>query len=199
MFKVALTGGIAAGKTAVSDYFQTLGVPVIDTDIISRQIVEPGQSAFKAIVEQFGSEMLSQDDRLNRKVLREIVFNQPEKRRQLENITHPAIHQAVMTQLKSLQANYVILVIPLLVESGNKYQQDRVLLVDIPESLQIQRVMQRDQISEQQAKQILQAQSTRQQRLDIADDIVLNSADISSLQQQIAELHRKYLALAAAH
>ena len=199
MFKVALTGGIAAGKTAVSDYFQTLGVPVIDTDIISRQIVEPGQSAFKAIVEQFGSEMLSQDGRLNRKALREIVFNQPEKRRQLENITHPAIHQAVMTQLKSLQAAYVILVIPLLVESGDKYQQDRVLLVDIPESLQIQRVMQRDQISEQQAKQILQAQSTRQQRLDIADDVIVNSGDISNLQQQIAELHRKYLALAAAH
>jgi len=199
MFKVALTGGIAAGKTAVSDYFQTLGVPVIDTDIISRQIVEPGQSAFKAIVEQFGSELLSQDSRLNRKALREIVFNQPEKRRQLENITHPAIHQAVMIQLKSLQANYVILVIPLLVESGNKYQQDRVLLVDIPESLQIQRVMQRDQISEQQAKQILQAQSTRQQRLDIADDVIVNSGDISNLQQQIAELHRKYLALAAAH
>ena len=199
MFKVALTGGIAAGKTAVSDYFQTLGVPVIDTDIISRQIVEPGQSAFKAIVEQFGSEMLSQDGRLNRKALRETVFNQPQKRRQLENITHPAIHQAVMTQLKSLQANYVILVIPLLVESGNKYQQDRVLLVDIPESLQIQRVMQRDQISEQQAKQILQAQSTRQQRLDIADDVIVNSGDISNLQQQIAELHRKYLALAAAH
>jgi len=199
MFKVALTGGIAAGKTAVSDYFQTLGVPVIDTDIISRQIVEPGQSAFQAIVEQFGSEMLSQDGRLNRKALREIVFNQPEKRRQLENITHPAIHQAVMTQLKSLQAAYVILVIPLLVESGDKYQQDRVLLVDIPESLQIQRVMQRDQISEQQAKQILEAQSTRQQRLDIADDVIVNSADISNLQQQIAELHRKYLALAAAH
>ena len=199
MFKVALTGGIAAGKTAVSDYFQTLGVPVIDTDIISRQIVEPGQLALKDIVEKFGSELLSQDGRLNRKALREIVFNQPEKRRQLENITHPAIYQAVMTQLTSLQANYVILAIPLLVESGNKYQQDRVLLVDIPESLQIQRVMQRDQISEQQAKQILQAQSTRQQRLDIADDVIVNSADISNLQQQIAELHRKYLALAAAH
>ena len=199
MFKVALTGGIAAGKTAVSDYFQNLGVPVIDTDIISRQIVEPGQSAFKAIVEQFGSEMLSQDGRLNRKALREIVFNQPQKRRQLENITHPAINQAVMTLLKSLQANYVILVIPLLVESGNKYQQDRVLLVDIPESLQIQRVMQRDQISVQQANKILQVQSTRQQRLDIADDVILNSGDMIDLQKQIAELHRKYLALAAAH
>ena len=196
MLKIGLTGGIASGKTAVSDHFSRLGVPVIDTDIISRELVEPGKPALQQIESRLGKKFIRHDGSLDRQKLREHIFSHPEARSSLEGILHPAIRQEVSRRLDAIHsAPYAIVVIPLLVENELQGMVDRVLLIDIAEDLQIQRVCLRDNITEKQAQQILAAQASREQRLASADDIIENSKDLNTLLARVENLHKRYLSL----
>jgi len=196
VFRVALTGGIASGKSTVADQFAALGVPVIDTDVIARQVVEPGQPALSAVVEAFGEEMLAADGRIDRRRMRERVFADPAARQRLEAILHPAIRAEMERQSSLAGGAYQLLVIPLLTEGGRRDHVDRVLLVDVPESVQIKRLMRRDDVSEAQARTSLAAQASRSERLAIADDVICNTGYREDLCQKVARLHEKYLALA---
>jgi dephospho-CoA kinase len=194
---IVLTGGIASGKTAVSDHFATMGVPVIDTDKIAREIVEPGQPALDAIADILGKNFLLPDGGLDRSKLRAAIFSDSSLKSRLEAILHPAIVEEVSERINLLDTPYCILVIPLFVESSSYKWVDHVLVVDVPEEVQLERVMARDCISREQARTILRAQASRQDRLAVADDVINNDGSISDLQAQVDELHRKYLGLAA--
>ncbi len=210
MYVVGLTGGIGSGKTTVSDQLAQWGVPVIDTDVIAREVVAPGQPALAAIVALLGTACLTAQGTLNRRYVREHVFADPIKRQQLEAILHPRIAQATVQQLDALAtsrqaeglsasptAPYSVVVIPLLTEtSGMRRLLNRIAVVDVPEELQIQRVMARDQVDETHARRILAAQANRAQRLAIADDVINNSGVREALIEQLKELHQKYLYLA---
>jgi dephospho-CoA kinase len=194
--RVALTGGIASGKTTVADCFARLGVPVIDTDVIARQVVAPGHPALARIVAAFGPGILDADGRLDRRGMRERIFADSDARRQLEAILHPAIRAEMERQSDAAGGPYQILVIPLLAEGGRRDHVDRVLLVDVPEELQIRRLRLRDGVSHEQAQASLDAQATRAQRLAMADDIVRNTGQVAELEKQVAELHEKYVKIA---
>lgn len=196
MLIVGLTGGIGSGKTAVSDRFEVLGVPVVDTDLISRQLVEPGHPLLKTLIREFGASYLDASGQLDRTALRRLIFSDPQARDKLESILHPAIRQEAETQLSQLQADYAIMVIPLLAENGADYSLDRILVVDAPESQQIRRVMQRDGSSRESAQNILDSQASRAQRLRLADDVIVNDADLSALNTAVDKLHARYLQLA---
>ena len=193
MLTIALTGGIGSGKTQVSDTFSSLGIRVIDTDIISRQLVEPEKPALKQITAYFGSQLLLESGELDRAGLREIIFDSAMAREKLQEILHPAIRDEVKRQLEGSTSPYVIIVIPLYVETGQFLKTDRILVVDCPEEIQRERVVTRDNISEEQFNKILQAQASREQRLAVADDVIVNDADIKTLQQRVRELHEQYL------
>ncbi|MCP5158787.1 MAG: dephospho-CoA kinase [Gammaproteobacteria bacterium] len=198
MLVVGLTGGIGSGKTVVSDHFATrLGVPVIDTDLIARELVEPGQPALAEIATEFGAECLDDRGHLDRVRLREQVFVNQVGRRRLEAILHPRIRAVARQRIAALKAPYCLLVIPLLAETGMTELVDRVLVVDTPEAEQIRRVIARDQINETQARRILAAQASRAQRLALADEVLENFGDLAKLALPIADLHRHYLRLAA--
>lgn len=196
IFVVVLTGGIASGKTAVSDRFAQLNVPVVDTDVIARQVVQPGQPALAEVVAAFGQDILTPGGELDRRALRQLIFKEPAKRQLLESILHPAIGSAALQQIKALDAPYCILVVPLLRESGLFNWAHRVLVVDVAEEVQLQRVMQRDEIDREQAEAILRAQSSRAERLRLADDVIENSGELAQLDARVASLHRKYTQLA---
>jgi dephospho-CoA kinase len=196
-FRVALTGGIASGKTVVATEFAALGVPVIDTDHLARDVVEPGTPALAAIVDAFGREMLDSDGRMDRRRMRERVFANPDERRKLEDITHPAIRQELARRSAAANGPYQIHVIPLLIEGGKARTYNRVLVVDCPEELQLERLMRRDGSDTTQAQQILAAQTTRSARLSAADDVVENTGSLDALRHRVKELHTQYLALAA--
>jgi dephospho-CoA kinase len=196
-FRVALTGGIASGKTTVADLFATLGVPVIDTDVIAREAVEPGQPALDQVVEEFGPEVLGTDGRLDRRRLRERIFADPEAKRRLEAILHPTIRAEMERQSFAADGPYQVLVIPLLTEGKRRDHVDRVLLVDVPEELQIQRLMSRDGVTHEQAQASLDAQATRAERLAVADDVVRNTGRPEDLREAVARLHAQYLQLTA--
>lgn len=196
MLIIGLTGGIGSGKTVVSDRFAELGVPIIDTDLISRQLVQPGQPVLQTIVREFGEPFLDESGHLDRPALRQLIFSDTQARHRLESILHPAIRQEAQRQLEKLLADYAILVIPLLVENGAGYPLDRVLVVDTPESQQIKRVMRRDGASMESAKSILKNQASREQRLRLADDVIINDADLSALNAAVDKLHARYLQLA---
>jgi len=195
IFTVVLTGGIASGKTAVSDCFTRLGVPVIDTDLIAREIVEPGQPALNSIAETFGDEFLDSEDRLDRRKMRQAIFSNPELKSRLEAILHPPIAREAIRRVRELDTPYCILVIPLYAKSSAYAWIDRVLVVDVNEDMQIERVMARDQISSTQAQSILNAQISREKRLTLADDIIDNSGSLAELQYKVEALHQKYLAM----
>jgi len=197
MLVVGLTGGIGSGKTAVSDQFAQLGIPVIDTDLIARELVEPGQPALTEIAAEFGTECLDKESRLNRARLREQVFADEDGRQRLEAILHPRIRAVARQRIATLQAPYCLLVIPLLAETGMTDLVDRVLVVDAPEDEQIRRVIARDRINEIQARRILATQASRDQRLALADEVLENSGDFAKLELLIADLHEHYLRLAA--
>jgi dephospho-CoA kinase len=199
-YRVALTGGIASGKTTVADLFAALGVPLIDTDLIARQVVEPGRPSLAAVVGEFGAGVLDAAGGLDRRKLRELVFGDEAARRRLEAILHPAIRAEMERQSAAAAAGgpYQLLVIPLLTEGGRRDHVDRVLLVDAPESLQIERLMARDGVGRVQAEAALRAQATRDARLRCADDVILNTGDVAALRPQVAALHERYLALARA-
>lgn len=195
LYIVGLTGGIASGKSAVSDRFARLGVPVIDTDLIAREVVEPGEPALGKVIEAFGPDVLDAGGRLNRRALREAIFADPGKKSRLERILHPAIREETLRRLKRVDAPYCIVVIPLLVETAQYAWLDRVLVVDAPEERQIRRLTARDGVSEEQARASLAAQAGREERLALADDAIDNSGNIGNLDAAVAALHEKYLAL----
>jgi dephospho-CoA kinase len=197
MFVVGITGGIGSGKTTVSDLFSDLGVKVIDADISARSIVEPGQTALTEIEQVFGDSVIQADGCLDRHKLREIIFADTGKRLQLEAITHPAIRQNMLAQLNTCDDPYAILVLPLLVDTGQwEMMIDRILVVDIDEQTQRQRVMQRDNLSVEQVNQILDAQVSRIERLGAADDILLNNHGLEHLQEKVAHYHGVYSLMA---
>ena len=197
MLVVGLTGGIGSGKTTVSDRFAQFGVPVIDTDQLARELVEPDQPALAEIVADFGVDCLDSDGRLHRARLRERVFADPAGRQRLEAILHPRIRVLARERIARLTAPYCLLVIPLLAETGMTDLVDRVLVVDAPEAEQIRRVMARDGVAEKQAHRVLAAQADRGQRLALADEIVENASDLTALDHRVAVLHQHYSTLAA--
>jgi len=191
-YTVALTGGIASGKTLVSDEFSRLGVPVIDTDIIAHKIVEPGQPALREIEAAFGASILDGDGRLKRKELRTLIFNDMDERKKLESILHPKIRQEVTKAVAKVRTDYCILVIPLLTESGSYPNVNRVLVVDVDPETQIARLMSRDGSSREQAKQALASQASRTQRLAIADDVLENSGSPAAARRAVSKLNDLY-------
>ncbi len=192
---LGLTGGIGSGKTAVADHFASLGVHVVDADQAARWVVEPGRPALQQIAEHFGEGILLPNGELDRAALRERVFRRPEERKWLEQLLHPLIRAEIARHLALAESPYAIMVSPLLVESGQYRQVDRVLVVDVPEALQIQRTIGRDQASEEQVRAILKVQAGREERLRHADDVLLNDRDLSWLKSEVERLHRFYLTL----
>jgi len=189
-FVVALTGGVASGKTAISSRLAAKGAPVVDTDVIARQVVAPGSPGLAAIVEAFGTEVLDEHGQLARRRLRDKVFERPEARQRLEHILHPLIAAEARRQIATHeQADYVVVVVPLLAETGRVGDADCVVVVDVPESTQIRRLQERDGIERQQAEAMLAAQATRQQRLAMADEVIDNTGSLDTLKQAVDELH----------
>ena len=199
MLIIGLTGGIGCGKTAVTERFAELGVPVIDADRVAREVVEPGQPALEKVRLRFGDELLRSDGSLKRDRLRELIFSDEQARLDLEAILHPLIRRRMRDRLKILKADYAILAIPLLLETGQGETVNRILVVDCPEEEQIQRVCSRDGISRERVRKILSAQSSRTERLAAADDVIDNSGTLTELTPQIQALHQSYLALSGNH
>lgn len=194
---LGVTGGIGSGKTAATDYFQSLGVAVVDADLVARVVVEPEQPALAAIAAHFGPHVLDEQGRLRRPVLRDIVFADPAQRKALEAITHPAIRQELMRQLALADSPYVILATPLLWESGQAELVSHTLLIDAPESLQRARAAARDGVEQAQIEAIMKAQMSRQERLKRADDVLINDTTLAQLHAHIDILHKRYLQNAA--
>ena len=197
-YRVGLTGGIASGKSTAAKFFGALGVPIIDTDQLARDVVEPGQPPLERLVERFGAGILTEDGHLDRPALRNIVFSDPKARADLEALTHPAIGAAVEARSTELGGLYQILVLPLLVEKSLGSQLNRVLVVDCDEELQIRRLQNRDGSTLEQARAILNAQASRTARLKAAHDVIKNEGDMSAVREQVEQLHARYLELASA-
>ncbi|HED40095.1 MAG TPA: dephospho-CoA kinase [Chromatiales bacterium] len=196
MLVVALTGGIGSGKTTACRLFETLGTPIIDADLIARSLVEPGEPALDEITQQFGSSVLTTKGTLDRKRVRQLIFSDREKRHLLESILHPRIRREMVRRIAELTTPYCIVAIPLLVESGQIEIADRVLVIDTTESEQLQRVIERDEQTEEAVAAIISSQASRAARLALADDIIDNSGDIGHLQAQVESYHQKYLSIA---
>ena len=196
--RIGLTGGIASGKSTVADMFADLGVPVIDTDVIAREVVRPDQPALAEIREAFGAGVIAADGTLDRPAMRAIVFGDDAARRRLESILHPRIGKAAREQADAAGGSYQVIVVPLLVESSLRDFVDRVLVVDCDEDTQVARLLARDAESEGQARRMLAAQSSRAERLAIADDVVLNDGALDDTREQVLALHQRYLHEAAA-
>jgi dephospho-CoA kinase len=194
--RVALTGGIASGKSLVAQRFADLGITVIDTDAIARAVVEPGTAGLAAVAKRFGDEVLQRDGRMDRRKLRELVFADDKARRDLEAILHPLIRAETDRQSAAASGPYHIIAIPLLIEGGRGKEFDRVLVVDTDDEKQIDRVMARDGGSREQAMAIVAVQAGRQRRLAQAHDVLENNAGVAELRQAVDALHRKYLELA---
>ncbi len=192
-FRVGLTGGIASGKTTVSRLFEALGVPVIDTDVLAREVVAPGEPLLARIAERFGKELIQPDGSLDRTAMRRIAFADDAARADLEALTHPAILEAMERRAAAAGGPYQILVIPLLMERGLAGTVDRVLVVDSSEDLQIRRLQARDGSTLDQARAILKAQVPRAARLQAAHDVITNDGDLPSLRDRVTTLHTLYL------
>ena len=196
-YLVGLTGGIGSGKSTVADYFVALGAALVDTDAIAHELTAVGGAAMPALIETFGKEVAGPDGALDRLAMRQLAFTQSDARGRLEGILHPMIRALSAERCRMAESPYVILAVPLLVESGTYRQRcDRILAVDCPENLQIERVMARNGMSIDQVKAILAVQATREQRLAIADDVLLNDGGLDTVVKQIDDLHRTYLQLA---
>lgn len=197
MLRIGLTGGIACGKSTVADMFAALGAAVVDTDQIGREVVGRGSDALEAIRGAFGDSVIKPDGELDRRKLRGIVFKDPAARLELEALLHPRIRARTLEALDRLAAAYVIVVVPLLLETDFSRLVDRVLVVDCPPSLQVRRLVARDGISETDAEAMLAAQIDRESRLKAAADVIANDGGIEATQDQVAALHEKYSKLAA--
>lgn len=196
MLVIGLTGGIGSGKSEVSQRFAELGAAVVDTDIISRELVAPGSPLLARIADALGSDLIDDRQRLDRRRLRERVFSDDRQRKQLEDILHPQIREQTLARLAALDAPYAVVVIPLLLETRYPIPVDRILVVDAPEALRIQRVARRDRVPQAAVRQIIARQASREARLAAADEVIVNNGDLAALERQIRALHARYLALA---
>jgi dephospho-CoA kinase len=195
--RIGLTGGIASGKSTVTHRFSELGVPVIDADVASRAVVEPGSVGLQQVVERFGPQVQGPGGELNRAALRTRVFGDPALRKDLEGILHPLIRAYMEQRAKEVVSPYLVMAIPLLVESGSPRKRvDRILLIDVDESTQLRRLLERDGSSAEQARAILASQADRHSRLAVADDVLRNDGTVTDLRQAVDRLHARYLQLA---
>ena len=192
---IGLTGGIGSGKSAAADLFENLGVHCVDADLASRAVVEPGTAALTQIANHFGPDILLENGALDRTALRHKIFADPSERKWLQTLLHPLINQWLREQLAKAKSSYRILVNPLLFETKQHTWCTRTLLIDVPEAVQLQRTMHRDGNTEQQVKNIMQAQMQREHRLALADDVIVNDQDLTHLQQQVAQLNAVYAQL----
>lgn len=203
MFVVGLTGGIGSGKSAAAKLFSELGVSIVNADQIARNIVEPGSTALDAITEHFGKEILLSDGALDRSQLRQKIFTNPDERQWLEQLTHPLIGTAIFEFLNAKrndnEASYRILESPLLMETSQQQLAQRLLLIDVPEAVQIARTMARDNNTEDQVRAIIEAQMSREEKRSRADDIIENTGTLEQLQQRVSSLHEKYCQLAQSY
>lgn len=190
--KIGLTGGIASGKSSVADLFAQRGVPIIDADLIARQLVSPGKIAHQQIQAVFGPVIFQEEGQLDRVLLRQLVFSDPKAKQQLEAILHPLIRQKMLEDIKQLNTNLVILAVPLLIEANMQTLVDRVLVVDCEPAVQLKRLRERDNISGDLADAIINAQADRQRRLQSADDIINNNGEIDALEPQVSQLFNFY-------
>lgn len=190
---VALSGGIASGKSTIANLFAQLGVPIIDADVIAKQVVQIGTDAYKQIVKHFSQEILLPNNELDRSQLREIIFNNDHERLWLNNLLHPIIQEQTQIQIAQQTTAYVIWVVPLLVENNLHHFADKVLMVDTPEQLQLERLIQRDNIDKLLAQKMISSQISSQKRLTYADDIIVNNGDLTLLTAQVNKLHQQYL------
>jgi dephospho-CoA kinase len=197
MLTIGLTGGIASGKSIVAQMFVDLGAALVDTDQLAREVVAPGQPGLDAIRKVFGPRVLTEQGTLDRAAMRQLVFQDPHKRKTLETILHPRIRSLMLERVAQARGAYTVAAVPLLVESEFVEMFDRVLVVDCPEATQLERLIHRDGMEEAEARAILAAQADRQTRLDAADDVIDNSGSLEATRRQVEELHRRYLQLAA--
>lgn len=195
MLRIGLTGGIGSGKSLVANLFSELGVPVIDTDQLAREVVSPNSPGLKKVLAHFGESILLADGSLNRNKLKERIFNNPEERLWLEKTLHPLIRALADKKIQKLNNSYCILVIPLLAENWPHPLVDRVLVIDIPEEMQIKYVTARDNCSPELVKKVMKSQASREDRLAIADDVILNNKDIQHLKDEVTKLHKQYTRL----
>jgi len=190
---IGLTGGIGSGKTAVSETFEKLGITVVDADLASRVVVEKGKPCLEEIAKHFGDDILNENDELNRAKLREIIFNSDSEKLWLESLLHPAIAEQIKDELNASKSPYTILVSPLLLETNQRDFCDKVLVVDVPIEIQMERTTKRDGVSKDQVKSIIKSQINRDERLQLADEIIINEGSIEDLEMIVRELHKKLI------
>jgi len=195
-FRVGLTGGVATGKSTVSQLFSELGATIIDADVIARQLLEKDTDCYKQVVQLFGNTITFADGEINRALLRELVFSDATAKHQLEKILHPEVRKQMLAAAEKCETAYCIFVVPLLVEADMLDLVDRILVIDIPEVTQLERLIKRDKLTKSQAQNILNNQATRQQRMQVANDLVDNQNDINSLKDKVEQLHHFYRELA---
>lgn len=195
---IGLTGGIGSGKTTVANMFADYGIDLIDADIIAREVVAVGSVGLARITEKFGNHILLSDGNLDRSQLRTAIFSDPQLKNWLNQLLHPLIREKMLADIERATSPYCLLIVPLMIENNLQTLTDRLLVVDVDQQTQIMRTQQRDNVSLEQIKNILAAQASRQQRLDVADDIICNNGDNQALLTQVAQLHLHYLALAQA-
>lgn len=194
---IGVTGGIGSGKTAVTDELSRLGIDIVDADQVSRDVVAPGSPALQQIAQRFGADILAGDGTLRRRALRDIIFSSPDDKQWLESLLHPLIREEIIMRLSRSESRYTVLVSPLLLETGQNKMCHRVLLVDVPEALQVTRTQIRDDTSGAAVKAIMEQQMSRTQRLALADDVIVNDGTLPELYDAVGKLHTKYLTLAA--
>lgn len=197
VLRIGLTGGIASGKSLVADCFAALGIPIIDTDRVARDVTEPGQPALREISDRFGDAVIRPDGRLDRRRLRRLIFADAADRAALEAIVHPRIRRETLARADLAGGPYQVFVVPLLLESGFAQLVDRVLVIDCPVDVQRTRLLERDAEDPEQIDRILAAQVSREERLAAADDVIDNSGTIEATREQVATLHARYLSIAA--
>ncbi|OGT22030.1 MAG: dephospho-CoA kinase [Gammaproteobacteria bacterium RBG_16_57_12] len=198
MLLIGLTGGIGTGKSTVCGLFAERGVPVIDADLVAREVVEPGTTGLRQLIAAFGDEILDEHGRLDRRAMRQRIFVDQAQRRRLEIILHPLIREEILRRIHQIEAPYCILCIPLLLETGRQYPVQRVLVIDAPDELRLQRIQERDGIDRHQAQAIINSQIDRATRLRAADDLITNNGELEHLRRQVENLHQYYLEIAAA-
>ena len=192
--KIGLTGGVASGKTTVSDFFKGLGISVIDADVISHEVTQPDGSAFEEIISSFGSNILDENGLIDRKKMRAIIFDDASKKEMLERIIHPKVREEIFDSVSQSNDHYLIVSVPLLVETGVNQMMDRTLVVDCSEETQIERLIHRDKITLDEAKSILRNQTSRSNRLKAADDLIVNEKNVTlnELEKEVLELNERY-------
>ena len=195
-FVIGITGGIGSGKTVVSDFFARKGITIVDADVVARQVVELGQPSLRSISERYGAQILQKDGSLDRRQLRDIIFKDDGERVWLETLLHPVIRRRIMDELNKAASSYTALVSPLMIETNQQALVDRLLVIDLPVNIQIARTSQRDSMTKEQTLAIINAQSSREDKLTAADDVVDNSQSLDYLYQQLEVLHAYYLTVA---